>query len=186
MSEDEEKLASDYAGALIRNLADALDLKPPEDKADAKLRRCLSTHLSRVGESNREDLCSWVLLECLEKKKVKGTNLDWNEVVKATDRIRHRITRRYSRERCLASEPELVDGNVGDSTSLMDLKSMLRSLPQEDLIIFNLFFLEGTKPSEIAKKLGISASQVYRRRTYIIKKLAGQFRNGDRNYEVDW
>ena len=46
---------------------------------------------------------------------------------------------------------------------IIDLKSLLKKLPQVDLIIFHSFCLEGKKAADIGQKLGISQARSTRR-----------------------
>jgi RNA polymerase sigma factor (sigma-70 family) len=165
MSADEEYTARGHVGPLIEHLTEtlALGLVVPADKEEyAELERSLSAHFARVGRSNFDDLGSWVLLECLEKYR-GGTKVDWAEVLRAADRIRRRITRQHARERALPDADVAVDAAASSPSSAIDLKSLLKNLPQTDLVIFHSFYLEGKKPADIGERLGMSQAQVYRR-----------------------
>lgn len=175
MSADREYPARRHAGLLIKNLTETLGLVVPADKEHAKLERSLSAHLARVGRSNFDDLSSWVLLECLEKYR-GGATVDWAEVLRAADRIRHRITRQHARERSLPDANAAVDATTVSPSSAIDLKSLLKKLPQMDLIIFHSFYLDGKKVADIGEQLGMSHSQVYRRLSDIRNMLAHQLR----------
>jgi len=178
MSSDKEHTARGHAGLLIKHLTETLTLGlvlPADQQECAKLERSLSAHLARVGRSNFDDLGSWVLLECLEKYR-GGATVDWAEVLRAADRIRHRITRQQTRERALPDANVAVDAAAASPSSAIDLKSLLEKLPQTDLIIFHSFYLEGKKAADIGERLGMSPAQVYRRLSDVRNMLVHQLR----------
>ncbi len=151
----------DLAGTLMKDLADVLDLAiPADEKARARDEQSLAAHLARVGRSNIEDLCSWILVECLERHRA-GVLVDWAEVLRAADRIRHRMARRQARERPLPLACEgREDETLARSALTIDLKTMLASLPWEDLFILESRLAGGTL-AEIAAGIGKSTSYVH-------------------------
>ena len=165
------------ARGLMRDLERALELAIPADgQIRGRLEGNLTAQLARVGRSNVEDLCSWILLECLQRRR-EGALVDWSEVLKAADRIRHRIARRQARERPLPlTDAGREDENLARSACMIDLRTVLARLDWEGLFIFESA-LEGAEPAEVAIQLGKSRSYVYHRLAEIKQRITSAIFN---------
>jgi hypothetical protein len=175
-STDTEDSAREHASRLIKSLSETLGIRVPGVAVEyGRLEKSLAAHLGRVGPSNVDDLSSWILLECLEKHR-GGTAVSWVDVLRAADRIRHRISRQHARERTLSTADIAVNATATNSSPAIDMTSLLKKLSQTDLVIFHSFFLDDERAADIAKRLGISLAQVYRRLSEIRDMLAHYLR----------
>lgn len=159
---------------LVKNLGSTFHLRLPTDLTEFdKLVGKITFHLSSVGPSNAEDLCSWIMLECL-KEKSEGIEVDWPRVIRIADRIRHRIVRQASRVRYL-SDQMMEPASDTDPSFEIDLKEIISKLKYNEFVIYHSYFLNGEGAAEIGRELGISKSEVYRNinkiRNMIVKKI---------------
>lgn len=151
-----------YANRLADTLRDALRSDLPDDFADI-----FCWHARRLGPSNCEDLGQWVILECLEEKQKKGT-VDGATVVRAIDRIRHRIIRRSQREAQALSEIKDASMKSGQPQvrSVESVEEIVRFALKQftpiQLFLFEGHYLNGRGIDELATELGISRSTSYR------------------------
>lgn len=147
---------------LIKNLESTFDLRTPIDSMnDYTVVNRIMFYLSRVGDSNVEDLCSWIMLECLIEKS-QGIDIDWPRIFRIADRIRRRIVRRSTREAVISDRTIDSPAPATDPSFEIDLKDFIRRLEHKEFIVYHSYFLNGDRADEIAKKLKISSSEVYR------------------------
>lgn len=155
---------------LIKNLESTFDLWSHIDSIDHHVVfNRIMFYLSRVGDSNIEDLCSWIMLECLIEKS-HGIDIDWPRIFKIADRIRRRIVRRSAREPVLSDRTIDSPAPAIDPSFEIDLKDLVRKLEHKDFVVYHSYFLNGDRADEIAKRLKISKSEVYRS-IHIIRNL---------------
>ena len=147
---------------LIKNLESTFDLRSQIDSIDEHvIINRIIFYLSRVGDSNVEDLCSWIMLECLIEKS-QGIDIDWPLIFRIADRIRRRIVRRSAREPVLSDRTIDSPAPAIDPSFEIDLKDLIRKLEHKEFIVYHSYFLNGDRADEIAKRLKISKSEVYR------------------------
>lgn len=161
---DNKQALRAYANRLAETLRETLGVDLPGNFADI-----FCWHARWVGPSSWEDLGQWVILECLEEKGEKGA-LDAAAVVRATDRIRHRIFRRGKREAQalsnlrdlrLADEENEPDSHAEDRVDEI-LESSLKRLTPIQLFLFEGHYLNGRSVDELGTELGISRATAYR------------------------
>lgn len=159
-----------HARALMKSLTETLRLPLPSPAEAGALESTLAGHLARVGPSNFEDLGAWVVLECLIQAR-DGAAVDWAEVLRAADRVRHRISRQHARERALPVETITQTDDESVLRSLeIDLQTALDGLSESDLGIFEAA-LDGAKPSQIAARFDMSTHSVRNRLLKIRERL---------------
>jgi hypothetical protein len=128
----------------------------------------------RIGISNYVELGSWIMIECLEKKK-KEEYIDEQTLLRIIDNIRHRIARRMRHEgpqKILTNEEIDTRTNIEETALLRHRFSIfLKNLSYDEIRIFEYFFIEEEKDKEkIIKELEISQATFYRRLERIKQK----------------
>jgi hypothetical protein len=158
-----------YASRLAQLIHDELGVELPSN-----FEGIFRFHAEKVGPSNYEDLGSWVLLECLEEKR-RG-ELDAKAVIRAVDRIRHRITRMTKREvKAIAEPPNRGPAAKSPWQEVSDFLSSANSeLSPLEVLVFQRHFLEGETIASLATELGLSLTKAYKVRNEVRLKF-GQF-----------
>jgi hypothetical protein len=168
----------EYAARFARLLRDSLKIDLPESLEHVFIRQA-----KRVGVANYEDLGSWVLLECLERK-ASGEVMSQEGVFRAIDRVRKRITRRARRLLIsgailgqLAEPPRAIP----EKTNLIvnEFREILSGLSPIHVLVFDCLFLNKKGAKEVAAELNLSLATVYRRADDI-KRAFAEFRQGER------
>jgi hypothetical protein len=123
-------------------------------------------HLSRFWPNALDDLVGCTLLECLEARPAGGV-LSEDEILRALDRVRHRLTREAKRfqngELAETAAEQVIPPDEELELVLSEFRAFLATRDAGDAFLFQRHYLDGVSPQELADEMGIALSTVYRR-----------------------